>query len=290
MIRQEKEFFIAIDSDGCVFDTMEVKHKECFCPATIKHYGLQAVSKYAREAWEFVNLYSRQRGTNRFPALVIVLDLLRARPEVMARGAVVPVLPQLRQWIAEEAKLGNSALRNASSRTPTLRPIYDWSAEVNARVEEMVYGVPPFPMVRQSLERAAQQADLIVSSGTPLQALHREWQEHCVDTFVKRIAGQEDGTKTQHLAAAASGKYAPERTLMVGDAPGDLKAARNVQACFYPIIPGQEETSWQRFYDEGLTRFIEGRYAGAYQDSLIQALEEALPANPPWEQAPSSPA
>ncbi len=283
MITQEKEFFIAIDSDGCVFDSMEIKHKECFCPATIKHYGLQAVSKYAREVWEFVNLYSRKRGTNRFPALVIVLDLLRARPEVMALGAAVPVLPELRQWIAEEAKLGNPALRNASARTPALRPTYDWSTEVNARVEEMVYGVPPFPMVRRSLERAAQQADLIVSSGTPLQALHREWQEHGVDTFVKRIAGQEDGTKTQHLTAAASGKYAPERMLMIGDAPGDLKAARNVQACFFPIIPGQEETSWQHFYDEGLTRFIEGRYAGAYQDSLIQALEEALPAQPPWK-------
>ncbi len=29
------EFFIGIDSDGCAFDTMEIKHKECFCPQTI---------------------------------------------------------------------------------------------------------------------------------------------------------------------------------------------------------------------------------------------------------------
>ena len=35
----------------------------------IKHFGLQAASKYARECWEFVNLYSRTRGINRFPAL-----------------------------------------------------------------------------------------------------------------------------------------------------------------------------------------------------------------------------
>ena len=53
------DFFVGIDSDGCVFDTMEIKHKECFCPNVIKHWGLQAVSKYAREAAEFVNLYSR---------------------------------------------------------------------------------------------------------------------------------------------------------------------------------------------------------------------------------------
>ena len=30
--RQTREFFIGIDSDGCAFDSMEVKHKECFIP------------------------------------------------------------------------------------------------------------------------------------------------------------------------------------------------------------------------------------------------------------------
>ena len=43
-------FLVGIDSDGCVFDTMEVKHKECFIPNMIKYYDLQGVSKYAREA------------------------------------------------------------------------------------------------------------------------------------------------------------------------------------------------------------------------------------------------
>ena len=42
--RPRHEFFVGIDSDGCVFDTMEIKHKECFCPAFIKHFGLQAAS------------------------------------------------------------------------------------------------------------------------------------------------------------------------------------------------------------------------------------------------------
>src|SRR5580700_1226967 len=53
-----KKFFIGIDSDGCVFDTMEIKHKECFAPMFVKHFHLQAASKYARQAWEHVNLYS----------------------------------------------------------------------------------------------------------------------------------------------------------------------------------------------------------------------------------------
>ncbi len=32
------EFFVGIDSDGCAFDTMEVKHKECFIPNIIRYY------------------------------------------------------------------------------------------------------------------------------------------------------------------------------------------------------------------------------------------------------------
>jgi hypothetical protein len=83
--KPSKEFFIGIDSDGCVFDSMEIKHKECFAPMFIKHFGLQAVSKYAREVWEFVNLYSKTRGANRFPALSRSLGLLSARPQVIAR-------------------------------------------------------------------------------------------------------------------------------------------------------------------------------------------------------------
>ena len=84
-----REFFIGIDSDGCIFDSMEIKHKECFTPMFIKHFTLQAVSRYAREVWEFVNLYSKTRGANRFPALVRALNLLRERPQVAARKVQV---------------------------------------------------------------------------------------------------------------------------------------------------------------------------------------------------------
>ena len=93
------DFFVGIDSDGCIFDTMELKHKECFGPEIIKHWKLQAVSKYARECFEFVNLYSKWRGVNRWPALVQVRDLLRERPEVIRRGVEIPQVNVLRAFI-----------------------------------------------------------------------------------------------------------------------------------------------------------------------------------------------
>src|SRR5437763_7813562 len=86
----QHQFFVGIDSDGCAYDSMEIKHKECFCPNLVRYWQLQPVSKYAREAWDFINLYSKWRGTNRWPALVMVLDLLRERTEVKARHAKIP--------------------------------------------------------------------------------------------------------------------------------------------------------------------------------------------------------
>ena len=109
-IPKKHEFLVAFDSDGCVFDTMELKHKECFIPQIINHYGLQAVSKYAREAAEFVNLYSKSRGINRYPALIEALEWLQKRPEVQARGVKIEIPPALRDWIKNETKLGNPAL------------------------------------------------------------------------------------------------------------------------------------------------------------------------------------
>ena len=95
---KDKEFLVGIDSDGCAFDTMEIKHKECFIPNIIKYWDFQAVSKYStREAWEFVNLYSKWRGINRWPALLMVFDLLEERPEVIKRGIKIPQVDVLRQ-------------------------------------------------------------------------------------------------------------------------------------------------------------------------------------------------
>lgn len=281
----DHDFFIGIDSDGCCFDSMEIKHKECFCPMTIKYFGLQPVSKYAREAWDFVNLYSKQRGVNRFPALIAVLDLLRDRKEVQARNAVIPELPSLRKWISEETKLGNPSLerRVAETGDDELRLVLEWSKAVNAAVEDIVSGVPPFPLVRETLEKAAPKADMIVVSGTPLEALTREWDEHKLRPFVHVIAAQEHGSKKEHLTIASDGRYPGERMLMIGDAYGDLKAATAVGALFYPIIPGREESSWERLHDEGLDRFFGGTYAGAYQDQLMKELSDALPDSPPWQ-------
>jgi phosphoglycolate phosphatase-like HAD superfamily hydrolase len=158
-----------------------------------------------------------------------------------------------------------------------------WTTGVNAAVADMVHGVRPFPYVRESLEFLVDKADMIVVSATPVEALTREWDEHDIARYVRVIAGQEMGKKALHLELASGGKYEPEHVLMLGDAPGDLRAARANQALFYPILPGHEEAAWQRFSEEAVHRFVAGEYAGAYEAALIAEFEALLPEEPPWQ-------
>jgi phosphoglycolate phosphatase-like HAD superfamily hydrolase len=282
---RKHDFLIGIDSDGCAFDTMEIKHKECFIPNFIKHMGLQPVSKYAREACEFVNLYSKWRGANRFPAYIKALDLLRERPEVKARNARVPELKGLRAWVQRETKLGNPTLKAEVERThdPDLELTLRWSVAVNEAIDDMVRDIPPFPGVRESLEKLAPGADMIVCSATPQKALEKEWAEHNIDGHVAVIAGQEVGSKQEILERAARHGYDRNKVLMIGDAPGDLKAARGAGALFYPVNPGHEEASWQRFCQEACDRFLAGTYAGAYEAQLIAEFDRYLPEKAPWQ-------
>jgi phosphoglycolate phosphatase-like HAD superfamily hydrolase len=211
------------------------------------------------------------------------MEWLIERPEVRARGVKITVPPGLAKWVREETRLGNPALKQAVEKTgdSDLKHALTWSIAVNDQIERFVRGVPPFPYVRECLEKLSGRADMLVCSATPGEALVREWQEHRIDGYVAAICGQEVGSKKEILAVAK--KYQPRHVLMVGDAPGDQQAAQANGALFFPIMPGAEDQSWRRLYDEGIDRFFGGSFAGAYQDRLLDEFDRALPGEPPWQ-------
>lgn len=282
---KQHEFLIGIDSDGCAFDSMEIKHKECFIPNFIKYFKLQPIARYAREASEFTNLYSKSRGANRFKSYLEALDLLEERPEVQARNVNIPKLQGLRDWISRETKLGNPTLTAEVEKNndPDLKLCLDWSVAVNETVADMVEGVPPFPGVKAALEKLKPVADMIVCSATPNAALETEWSEHGIAPYVKAICGQEAGSKAESLTGCVNKGYSPDKMLMMGDAPGDMKAAQAVGAHFFPINPGHEEESWELFLNEACDKFLNGEYGGEYEASIIAKFQTFLPENPPWK-------
>ena len=289
-LQATKEFFIGIDSDGCVFDTMGIKQRECFCPWMVKYFHLQPVAEAARECKDFADLFSKTRGWNRHKTIDRILrELLPSHPMVKARGFQVPQFTYYCKWVnAPESLLSNEGLKEAMESTnghakQELQHCLEWSEKVNEVIAEIVKDIPPFPFVRESLEKITGQADVIVCSATPNEALQREWEEHEIAKYARVIAGQEMGTKKEHLNIATNGKYKEKHVLMIGDAPGDMKAAMANNALFYPINPGDEPNSWKRFHDEAFDKFINGAYAGDYEEKVIAEFDGYLPENPPWK-------
>src|SRR5687767_14819814 len=61
-------------------------------------------------------------------------------------------------------------------------------------------------------------------------AVKREWNEHCIEKNVRIIAGQEMGTKTEHIKFAAVGIFFQAEDGIRG------KLVTGVQTCALPIL------------------------------------------------------
>jgi nicotinamide mononucleotide adenylyltransferase len=218
--------------------------------------------------------------------LVRSFELLRKRPEVGASGVPIPQLASFSAWTRSSPSLGNPDLETAArlSGDPELASVLAWSKAVNAEIAAKVVNAPMFRWARMGLEKIHAHSDAICVSQTPTEALVREWTAGGIIGMVSFIAGQELGTKAEHIALATSGKYAPDRIMMIGDALGDKDAARANGAMFYPINPSREEASWELFCEEAFDRFLNGTYAGDYAARLIDDFDRLLPREPTWQQ------
>lgn len=274
-----KDFLIGFDSDGCAFDNMTVKHQRCFGPAFVECYDLEAIAPLASRVWDFVNLYSRTRGCNRFRGVINSIHLLKqcANPPL-----TLPSVSVLEDWANQTTNLSNKALEEAQQQRQSaeLTLALHWSCEVNRRISGLQIDFPPIAGVREALAAAGLHADLAVISQAPSATVEHEWSKHKIDGGICRMCGQEYGSKAEQLRSADQNFYAPGKILLVGDAPGDRVAAETCGALFYPIVPGAEAASWKKFREEALDRFFTRSYAGDYQKSLLADFESALPEKP----------
>lgn len=281
--KAKHDFLVCIDSDGCAFDTMEIKHKECFCPAAINGWDMQCVSSLAREVWEFVNLYSTTRGCSRFNGILRVIDYLEARPEAKLRGYKAPEHDRFRNWVNTAPVLNNEAVKVlADAGDEQFQRVLKWSLDANKRVAELVKGIPPFPFVRESLEKLSEFADIVIVSATPREALIKEWTTNDIAKYVSLLGAQEDGTKKE-IIASVKDNYKSDHCLMIGDAPGDYKAATANNILFYPIRPLDEIESWKEFYTDAMAKFKDLNYQGKVFEGYYTRFEKCLPENPSWK-------
>lgn len=273
--KPKKDFLICVDSDGCAMDTMNIKHKKCFGPKFVDVYGLSEYREQVQKLWEDVNLYSKTRGINRFLALVLTL-------RAICEQNICPLSHEfdvLEKWTEETTALSNGALKDEVEKTgnPQLRLALEWSYAVNDAITALPDGNYSYNGVKEALKQISSSADIVVVSSANSEALEREWQTCGLTEYLSALFGQEPGTKAYIISKLTEiGGYDKSRVLMIGDAPGDLRAAEKNQVLFYPILAGKEEHSWQKLLGEAVEKFLSGTFVDEYQNTCIRAFHDNL--------------
>ena len=79
--------------------------------------------------------------------------------------------------------------------------------------------------------------------------------------YVSAVKSQKDGSKSACIAELIrQGGFDRKHVLMIGDAPGDMQAAIDNGAVFFPIVPGAESESWRLLAHKAWDSFVNGDY------------------------------
>ncbi len=292
--RKTKDFLVAIDTDGCITDNMNGKQMLIFHPQFMEFYSLWGIESYFREVAEYYNLFSKERGCNRFIAVQLTLKALAKREDVnrvlSEKNVKLPDTASLDKYIndAQENKLGlgNPSLEDFLDKNPTDLSLYKllgWSEAVNRTFPHISAKIPPFDNVKESLQLMSQSADIMVVSKTPYRDLADYWETQGIADYVQIIAGQEMGSKGHHIEVAKkAGGYKDNQIMMIGDGKGDLKAVKANKGLFYPTPPGKEQEAWNEF-PRAFELFIQGKYWGEFEKQLLTAFDKAFLTEPAWE-------
>lgn len=268
-----KKFYIGIDSDGTAFDSMTPKHVLAFIPALFEVWDIpESIKEEVAEIEKKINLYSKERGVNRFPGLLRVFE------EMDKKGLAKFDYSSLADFVEKGESMSNAALEKFIAENPAdfLNEVLEWSRLSDKFFETETESLMPFKGVLPALKKAFPMADISVVSSASTAGLKTDWKKDSLSDYVTHLLGQDSGSKKQQLKSTADGNYAPENILMIGDAIGDMEAARSINALFYPIIPGKEEESWNKFTDEVLDIFFSGNYAGECEKAFIDEFLSVL--------------
>ena len=267
-----KDFLICIDSDGCVLDTMDVKHMRCLGPCLVHQWNLEEYKDEIIRLWRKVNLLSNFRGINRFRGLARVLA------DIHENYTRIEGLSEYVYWVQTASELSDESLREAFERTGSvcIKKAMEWSGLVNQSMAMISdRKKPPFEGAREALELAKKYADIAIVTSANGVEIRKEWENQSLIQYTDLLASQETGRKAECLKELVEKGYEKKKVLMIGDSPIDLEAAREAGALFYPILAYQERESWEIF-PEVLKQFLEGNYEVKMQDRCIEEFQGNL--------------
>ena len=102
---KKREFLVCMDSDGCVMNTVRIKHTTVMCPELIRVFALDEQADFITAAWDEINLHTITRGISRFESVRLVFDRLKNR------GIEIPGSEDIAAWVDTATELSTASLQ-----------------------------------------------------------------------------------------------------------------------------------------------------------------------------------
>ncbi len=192
---KNKEYFVGIDSDGTVFDSMKIKHTFSFVPAAVIVFGLEGCADAFKKAEGRINLYSLTRGINRFPGLLMALE------EIDKSGTKIEGLDDFREFLDSGLPLSEKGVLSwlEKNSSEMMDKVLQWSRLSDSFFEKGTESLPPFEAATEVIEKMNEKADIMVVSAASTKGLEKDWKKANLENKVSFIAGQDFGKKRNNF-------------------------------------------------------------------------------------------
>ena len=270
---RKHDYLVCVDSDGCVMDTMNCKHFNCFGPCMVTEWGLEEWKDEILARWNEVNLFSMTRGINRFKGLAAALG------EIHEKYVPIAGIAALRHWADTAPALSNDGVVKAAEEASdpdaklVLQKALAWSKAVNAAIVKLPEELKvPYAGAKEGLEAAHVFADVAMVSSANRDAVEEEWGKFGLLEHTDIVLAQDVGSKVACIREMLKFGYDLDKVVMVGDAPGDCDAAEKNGVHYYPILVNHEKESW----DEAIAVAFEKLRSGDYTEYGAAKKQEFL--------------
>ena len=271
---RKHDYLVCVDSDGCVMDTMNCKHFNCFGPCMVTEWGLEEWKDEILARWNVINLFSMTRGINRFKGLAMALK------EIDAKYTKITGVDALVHWANTAPALSNDGAAKAAAEASdpdakqVLEKALSWSKAVNASIVKLPEELKvPYAGAKEGLAAAHEFADVAMVSSANRDAVEEEWGKFGLLEHTDIVLAQDVGSKAACIAAMLKFGYDLDKVVMVGDAPGDCDAAEKNGVYYYPILVNHEKESWDEAIATGFGKLQSGEYAQYGADMKRKFLE-----------------
>lgn len=239
--KKKKEYLVAIDSDGCVFDTMTLKHQQFFYPLLEQELHLEQWHDELSKQWDTINLYGATRGINRFLGVYHLFKDKKVKDLPFVKS-----MDLYNNYIQKNKEITLEALIVLFEETKDtfVHHIIEWSKAVNKAIDQTMPTMEPFEESVETIKELSEIADIAIVSSANEKALKKEWGESGLHNFVSVLTSQNDGSKKEILTTLVNKGYSKNNVLMIGDAEGDRQAAFLNQVDFRLVKACKENQSW----------------------------------------------